>query len=827
MSNKTDLISFHKKVRITIQNEVDCIVTGLLERDLAYFVKKYTLHAENYFYNPKYKLGIWDGTLNFFSKGGKTYVNLIPEFVPKIIKLGYKIELNDQRKISDCNVDYIDNTYFSHIINPKNNTPYTLEEHQVEAANAVFDSNGGIVLAATGFGKAQPLTSKVLTTGGWKQMGDLTLNDVVITPSNRRAKILGLYPQGETECYKITFDDGGSAECDANHIWLCLNPALQHVRTKPYVQFTTLEVKHRLENITYSKIKPSIPAITNCIEFAEQQLPLDPYYFGLFLSQLSVNKDGDYILLNCQDTLIYKTLSTFLKDFNIKLRKINMSTCVFNIVDEYDAKTIYFFDTLRTLLNGTFAIPHIYKYTSIKHRLAFLAGICDAKAYIAGNGRITIQYVSNNEMKHDFAEMIWLLGGLSTFNGKNECIINHLSPEIFFVDLAKIKNYIQYGTKTSKVMHRRVVSVENIGFKETQCILIDDPDHLYITDDCLITHNTILNAAVVDRYNQTHGFKTLTIVPSVSLIHQTAAQFEILELDVGRFDGSVKELHPAHIVSTWQTLQNYPSLMSQFQLVLVDECHGANANSLNQLLLKQGSKIPVRIGFTGTLPKHEAVQMTIKIALGHVIYEKTAHTLIESGWLATPNISIMQLDDDNFIRRHADVDLSKLEYDQHLQLILTNDDRLNWISQFIQEKNQADHKGNILCLVGNVKYGKKLQKLIPNAIFLHGKDKQEVRSQVYELFETHDDLIVICTHQIAGVGLSIDRIFNLIFIDMGKSYVKTIQVIGRGLRKGRDKDSVNIVDICSNLPYFKAHMKQRIKYYKEAKYAYKQYLVEY
>jgi superfamily II DNA or RNA helicase len=77
---------------------------------------------------------------------------------------------------------------------------------------------------------------------------------------------------------------------------------------------------------------------------------------------------------------------------------------------------------------------------------------------------------------------------------------------------------------------------------------------------------------------------------------------------------------------------------------------------------------------------------------------------------------------------------------------------------------------------------------------------------------------VIATVHVAGVGLSIDRIFHLILVDLGKSFVRVIQAIGRGLRTSDDKKHVDVVDVCSNLKYGKDHAAKRVKYYKEANY---------
>ena len=102
-----------------------------------------------------------------------------------------------------------------------------------------------------------------------------------------------------------------------------------------------------------------------------------------------------------------------------------------------------------------------------------------------------------------------------------------------------------------------------------------------------------------------------------------------------------------------------------------------------------------------------------------------------------------------------------------------------------------------------------------DAVFLSGKDKSEIRMEEYKAMQEGNNKIIIATAQIASTGLDIPRIFNMIYIDMGKSFVKTIQSIGRGLRTYTDKNKVQVFDICSSTKFSKRHMKERIKYYIE------------
>jgi superfamily II DNA or RNA helicase len=818
-----NVIKFEKKATITLKDEVMCSISGLAETHMNTLFDQFQLLAENYFFNPKFKLGVWNGKIPFIQKNGTTYINLLDQILPYIANWGYKVKLVDKRVSLDFSVDPVDEFYFSHIINPKSNEPFMLEQHQVDAANALFENQGGIALAATGFGKAQPLTSLVLTALGWKTMGDIEVGDYVITQSGKQVKVLDVFPQyGERDCYQVVFEDGAVVECDAEHLWSRLST------DQPYNSYrvvNTITLKEQVE--TYKK-PIFIPGILGPVVFGEQSLPLDPYFMGVLLAYLDINDVGEYFIRFATKIDIQPLKDYLYNTFEINLVNIDQY-CEFQC-DEYSEKAGIFFDILRVYIGSEIQVPFEYKYSSIEQRFRFFHGYCSVKGIISMNGNATLTFLDNRELLiKDMQEMIYMLGGVYTFNCKSNKmrVTLQYTGLLFGPNTNQRKRYDQFGKKNDPwTIKRRVKSVDYIGKKETKCILIDDLSHLYITDGCVITHNTMLNAVVCDRYHTTHNLKTITIVPSETLVNQTVKWFELMELPVGQFDGKHKNINEPHTISTWQTLKNYPEIMNIFQLAIIDECHGAQARVLNQMLNEYGKKINIRMGFTGTLPEHPTTNLTVRMALGKIVYEKPAHELIASGWLATPSISVMQTDDLEYYNKAA-AEFEEIEYGEQQKMLLMNKDRLQWISDLLIQKNETEHKGNILCLVNSVPFGKKLHKIIPNSIFLYGKDDQEVRQQAYDLFETNDNLIVICTQQIAGVGLSIDRIFNLVFIDLGKSYIKVIQVIGRGLRKSKDKDTVNIIDICSNLPYANTHSKKRMKFYKAAKYKYSKFLVNY
>ena len=105
-------------------------------------------------------------------------------------------------------------------------------------------------------------------------------------------------------------------------------------------------------------------------------------------------------------------------------------------------------------------------------------------------------------------------------------------------------------------------------------------------------------------------------------------------------------------------------------------------------------------------------------------------------------------------------------------------------------------------------------------MFVKGDVKLKDRKSAYDEIQTGTNLVVIATYGVAAVGINIPRIFNLVLVEPGKSFVRVIQSIGRGIRKAKDKDFVQIWDITSSCKFSKRHLSKRKAYYKDANYPY-------
>ena len=316
---------------------------------------------------------------------------------------------------------------------------------------------------------------------------------------------------------------------------------------------------------------------------------------------------------------------------------------------------------------------------------------------------------------------------------------------------------------------------------------------------------SLITAGLCEVYGRS-GYRTITIVPSGDLVSQTFDAFTMCGMDVGRYSGDFKELHAQHVVATWQSLQNAPQVMKMFQVVVIDEAHGAKADVIKSLISDHGGHIAFRFGVTGTFPKPEIDKMNLITTIGPILKTITSKWLIDNGYLAEVEIEILETQED--------VDLP--DYSAEKAYLSRAEDRLHHLAWRI--KQDMALYGNTLVLVNSIPFGRKLAKLIEGAVFLSGESENDLRQENYKEYEHRDDVIVIASSGIASTGISIDRIFCLYLIDSGKSFIKAIQSIGRGLRRADDKNKVYVKDVSSSMKYSKKHCKERIKWYDEAGY---------
>jgi superfamily II DNA or RNA helicase len=337
---------------------------------------------------------------------------------------------------------------------------------------------------------------------------------------------------------------------------------------------------------------------------------------------------------------------------------------------------------------------------------------------------------------------------------------------------------------------------------------------------------TVITAALADAVSP-YG-RTIVIVPNKSLVTQTEEDFVNMQLDVGVYFGDRKDYNRTHTICTWQSLNNLlkntkndeaditiGEFLEGVVCVIVDEVHMAKADALKALLSGPFAQIPIRWGLTGTIPKEQFEYTSIFCMLGNVVGQLSARELQEAGHLAMCHVNVVQLVD------HADYK----DYQSELKYLTTNPERIAYLAKLVSTIKEG---GNTLILVDRIETGKMLQIELsnlwslltdkPDVVFVSGATKAGERKEHYDEVAEATNKIIIATYGVAAVGINIPRIFNLVLIEPGKSFVRVIQSIGRGIRKAQDKDHVQIWDITSTCKFAKRHLTKRKQFYKEANY---------
>jgi len=303
------------------------------------------------------------------------------------------------------------------------------------------------------------------------------------------------------------------------------------------------------------------------------------------------------------------------------------------------------------------------------------------------------------------------------------------------------------------------------------------------------------------------------------LVTQTEKDYVNLGLDVGVYFGDRKDYGKTHTICTWQSLNNLlkdskdgtakftiQDFMEDVVCVIVDEVHMAKADALKTLLTGIMARVPIRWGLTGTIPKEKFESQALLVGLGPVVSKLSASELQDRGVLAQCHVNIVQLVD------HVEYS----NYQSELKYLLEESGRLDTMADLVRRVNET---GNTLVLVDRTECGRQLvERLGDGAVFVSGATKAKARQDEYDEVAEATGKIIVATYGVAAVGINIPRIFNLVLIEPGKSFVRVIQSIGRGIRKAEDKDHVQIWDITSTCKFAKRHLTKRKQFYKEANY---------
>ncbi len=397
---------------------------------------------------------------------------------------------------------------------------------------------GFLGIMDTGQALAQPLDAKVLTPAGWKTMGDILPGDQVISVDGTPTNVIGVYPQGEKAIFKVSFSDGSSTECTEDHLWLTRTQYERNNEAR-YAKRnglgadrcgrfatvkTTEEIASTLACSSTGSANYQIPMV-NPVWFEHRDTSINPYLMGILLGDGHIRRTS--VSFTSIDDYIVDTVRDIVEsDYGLAANRVEETrkdgrTCYDYAISNGSGKGSgggrgHFTNGLLNALRSydllekrawNKRVPEDYLFNSMSVRMEVLRGLMDSDGTIDNVNR-TISFVTTSPgLAEDVQFLVRSMGGVAEIRKRtpHKCNADIAGRSVqgwreqykVSINMPPYLNPFRIPRKADLVVPkvkyfptRYITAVEPVGMKPAQCIAVDHPDHLYVTDDFIVTHNT-------------------------------------------------------------------------------------------------------------------------------------------------------------------------------------------------------------------------------------------------------------------------------------------------------------------------------------------------
>lgn len=395
-----------------------------------------------------------------------------------------------------------------------------------------------IIVKANQVGGPAHVDTPVLTPAGWRKLGELRVGDQVIGGDGKPCNVTQVHPQGWLALFRLTFDDGASTNCAENHHWRCKLKKSEKYRGKYHKEeswgvYSLQEIRVHGGDDPVPRDRAIIP--TAIVQFPLSEVPVDPYILGVLLGDGSISHDT--ASFTTEDVEIADRVESLLPAGMAMTRRHRQENGKASLycINRGSVPRNPILAGLRELkLLGLKSeskfIPLSYLQNSVETRIALLQGLMDTDGYCAKNG-VPFFYTCSPSLARDMVSLVRSLGGKASISWKETFITKKVkvkgnplvvkSPDlpdasvksrclnmavvqvslprevrVFGLDRKNDRrNKYQHKLTSGRILH----SIRPAGNGECVCITVDSPDHTYITEDYIVTHNSLASFVEVAR----------------------------------------------------------------------------------------------------------------------------------------------------------------------------------------------------------------------------------------------------------------------------------------------------------------------------------------
>lgn len=350
------------------------------------------------------------------------------------------------------------------------------------------------VIGTTGSGKSIPVDTMIPTPKGMCRVGDIKDFDAVFNKNGKPVTVLGTYPQGVKELYTVTFEDGRTAKCSPDHLWTLVDPMGCS---------KTMSLKEIMEYDNMIKEYDFAVPICGPVKYHNWKVPIIPYALGVCLTTaIPNNKVLTLRIHDSQMNILYRTAELL----DVIYNRIDdpahdfLGYHLYQFSDSFSGEDVLTKDIFDD--NEIFdRIPNIYLTSNIQIRMNLLAGILDVLGEPSKKNQIKLS-LHSQKLANDIRQLVWSLG-MHCYQyvlNDNEIILDigcsdDMRVCLFGVDRAVMMKEFEEGDNERRHAgydRLHITNIEFTGRAEQVCLYVDDPDHCFLTENYVVTHNTTL-----------------------------------------------------------------------------------------------------------------------------------------------------------------------------------------------------------------------------------------------------------------------------------------------------------------------------------------------
>ena len=495
---------------------------------------------------------------------------------------------------------------------------------QTDALSALLQATGGVLQLACGRGKAQPVDTPVPTSTGWTCLGRLRAGDFVLGSDGRPTRVLSVHPQGLLPIFRVTMEDGTSTRCCAEHLWFTQTPNDRRAGRDGQVR-SLEEIRQTLR--TKAGAQHAVPR-TNAVQFAPSTLVFEPWLMGFYLGDGSsgVYNGARRIQFDKDDVALHQ------RAIEALARHADHAELLPPIARDNNRTTMVRFDreapgafwsVLQACeLVGVDSlnkfIPAEYLFSSVAERWELLQGLLDSDGSITPTARSIS--TSAPKLAEGIVHLARSLGcrvyveprqTFYTYNGEKKA-----GAPSFRIHL----NHPRWGK--GRYEKQYIQSIEPCGTEECVCIRVEAADQLYVTENFIVTHNTVVTLELIARL----CVPTIVFLDNIGLLYQwerEAKKFLDIPGGIGVVGDGKKEWDRNFVLATYHSGANYSEDIPEkyrrhFGLIVYDEGHHASAPDFSKTAdMFYGQ----RFSLTATPKREDGLNVLSDGHVGPVVYK--------------------------------------------------------------------------------------------------------------------------------------------------------------------------------------------------------------